>query len=281
MELVVATVADHALMGLGYSEPSAEVPLARLTDDNTTEALATVAEEVPIALVYNGRPYVVVMGSPLDLEDLAVGFSLTEGVVASAGDIRRLDVVRASHGIELQMEIADDDAARLDERTRSMASRTGCGLCGIASIDDVLRMPARLPQTLDVTRDAMWSALEALSREQTLNNQTNTAHAAGWATSDGVLRVVREDVGRHNALDKVLGALARTNRRAADGFIIITSRASYEMVQKAALCGVELVAAISRPTGLAIRLAVASGVTLVGLLRGRTANVHSHPERIT
>jgi FdhD protein len=221
------------------------------------------------------------MGSPLDLEDLAVGFSLTEGVVASAGDIRRLDVVRASHGIELQMEIADEDAARLEERSRSIASRTGCGLCGIASIDDVLRMPARLPQTLDVTRDAMWSALEALSREQTLNNQTNTAHAAGWATSDGVLRVVREDVGRHNALDKVLGALARTNRRAADGFIIITSRASYEMVQKAALCGVELVAAISRPTGLAIRLAVASGVTLVGLLRGRTANVHSHPERIT
>ena len=277
----MATVADHALMGLGYSEPSAEFPMARLTDDNTTETLATVAEEVPIALVYNGRPYVVVMGSPSDLDDLAVGFSLTEGVVASAGDVRRLDVVRASHGIELQMEIADEDAARLDERTRSMASRTGCGLCGIASIDDVLRMPARLPHTLDITRDAMWSALDSLSREQTLNNQTNTAHAAGWATSDGVLRVVREDVGRHNALDKVLGALARTNRRAADGFIIITSRASYEMVQKAALCGIELVAAISRPTGLAIRLAVASGVTLVGLLRGRTANVHSHPERIT
>jgi FdhD protein len=142
-------------------------------------------------------------------------------------------------------------------------------------------MPARLAHTLDITRDAMWSALDSLSREQTLNNQTNTAHAAGWATSDGVLHVVREDVGRHNALDKVLGALARTNRRAADGFIIITSRASYEMVQKAALCGIELVAAISRPTGLAIRLAVASGVTLVGLLRGRTANVHSHPERIT
>jgi len=281
MELVVATVADHALMGLGYSEPSAEFPMARLTDDNTTETLATVAEEVPIALVYNGRPYVVVMGSPSDLEDLAVGFSLTEGVVASAGDIRRLDVVRASHGIELQMEIAADDAVRLEERSRSIASRTGCGLCGIASIDDVLRMPGRLDHTLDITRDAMWSALDSLSREQTLNNQTNTAHAAGWATSDGVLHVVREDVGRHNALDKVLGALARTNRRAADGFIIITSRASYEMVQKAALCGIELVAAISRPTGLAIRLAVASGVTLVGLLRGRTANVHSHPERIT
>ena len=277
----MATVADHALMGLGYSEPSASYPIGRLTDDDATADVATVAEEVPVALVYNGRPYVVVMGTPSDLEDLGVGFSLTEGVVASPTDIRRLDVVRASHGIELQMEIAPDDAARLDERTRSMASRTGCGLCGIASIDDVLRMPARLDHTLDITRDAMWSALESLSREQTLNNQTSTAHAAGWASPDGVLHVVREDVGRHNALDKVLGALARDRTRAADGFIIITSRASYEMVQKAALRGIELVAAISRPTGLAIRLAEASGVTLVGLLRGRTANVHSHPERIT
>jgi FdhD protein len=281
MPMAMATVAEHALTGLGYSEPSSAYPIGRLIDAETTDGFATVAEEVPIALVYNGRPYVVVMGTPSDLEDLGVGFSLTEGVVSSAADIQRLDVVRASHGIELQMEIASDDAARLDERSRGMASRTGCGLCGIASIDDVLRMPARLDHTLEVTREAIWLALDSLSRQQVLNNQTSTAHAAGWATSDGVLRIVREDVGRHNALDKVLGALARTEQRAGAGFIIITSRASYEMVQKAALRGIELVAAISRPTGLAIRLAVASGVTLVGLLRGRTANVHSHPERIT
>jgi FdhD protein len=142
-------------------------------------------------------------------------------------------------------------------------------------------MPAPVGHTLHISRDAMWSALDALSHQQTLNSRTNTAHAAGWATPDGVVHVVREDVGRHNALDKVLGALARTERAAAGGFIIVTSRASYEMVQKAALRGIELVAAISRPTGLAIRLAQASGVTLVGLLRGRTANVHSHPERIS
>ena len=281
MESVAVTVADHPLMGLGYTEPSTVYPMSRLTDDRTTIESVTVAEEVPIAFVYNGRPYVVVMGTPADLEDLAVGFTLTEGVVSAERGIQRVDVVRASHGIEIQIEIASADAARLDERARGIVSRTGCGLCGIESIGDVLRMPTPVDHTLEISRDAMWSALDSLSHQQTLNNQTSTAHAAGWATPDGVLHVVREDVGRHNALDKVLGALARSETSAAAGFIIITSRASYEMVQKAALRGIELVAAISRPTGLAIRLAQASGVTLVGLLRGRTANVHSHPERIT
>jgi FdhD protein len=281
MERVTVTVAEHPLMGLGYTEASSVYPMHRLTDGDTSTGSAVVAEEVPIAFVYNGRPFVVVMGTPSDLEDLAFGFSLTEGVVISGRGIQRLDVVRASHGIELQIDIASADARRLDERSRGMASRTGCGLCGIESISEVLRMPTPVGRTLDITRDAMWRALDALSHQQTLNNETNTAHAAGWATSDGVLHVVREDVGRHNALDKVLGALARTDRTASDGFIVITSRASYEMIQKAALRGIELVAAISRPTGLAIRLAAVSGVTLVGLLRGRTANVHSHPERIT
>jgi FdhD protein len=274
------TVAELALMGLGYTESSSVTPIARLTDDGSAVELVTVAEEVPIAFVYNARPYVVVMGTPSDLEDLAVGFSLTEGIVASEGDIQRIEIVRASHGIEIQIEIAEADAARLSERSRGMASRTGCGLCGIESINDVLRMPPRLSHTLDIARGAMWTAFDALSNQQLLNNQTNTVHAAGWATPDGVLRVVREDVGRHNALDKVLGALAREGKPASAGFIIITSRASYEMVQKAALRGIELVAAISRPTGLAIRLAQASGMTLVGLLRGRTANVYSDTSRI-
>jgi FdhD protein len=281
MERVTVTVADLALTGLGYTESSSVTPIVRLADDGSAVELVTVAEEVPIAFVYNARPYVVVMGTPSDLEDLAVGFSLTEGVVTSERDIQRVEIVRASHGIELQVEISTADAQKLTERARGMASRTGCGLCGIESISDVLRMPTRLSHTLDITRDAMWSAVDALAHQQSLNNQTNTAHAAGWATPDGVLHVVREDVGRHNALDKVLGALAREERAASAGFILITSRASYEMVQKAALRGVELVAAISRPTGLAIRLAQASGITLVGLLRGRTANVYSDTSRIT
>jgi FdhD protein len=272
---------DRLLNRLGYSEPSSQRPMWRLAEGEGDMGLATVAEEVPIALVYNGRPFVVVMGTPADLEDLAVGFSLTEGVVASEGGIERVAVVKANHGIELQIEIGSADATRLEERARGIVSRTGCGLCGIETINDAIRLPNRLDFTLDLSREALWRASEELSQQQTLNNETNTVHAAAWADTQGVLKFVREDVGRHNALDKVLGALARERVSATGGFVLVTSRASYEMVQKVAVCGVELIAAISRPTGLAMRMAQAAGVTLVGLLRGRTANVYSCPQRIT
>jgi formate dehydrogenase accessory protein FdhD len=274
-------IAEHPLAGLGYTHPSASRPLLRIGDEGSSSASAIVAEEVPIALVYNGRPYVVVMCTPSDLEDLAVGFSRTEGIVNDSSLIERVDVVRASHGIELQIQIPATSADRLEDRTRALVSRTGCGLCGVETINDALRVPAALSSRLVVASDALWVAGTELSRQQTLNNETNTVHAAGWALPDGSLRVVREDVGRHNALDKVLGALARLRTNPADGFIVVTSRASYEMIQKAAVCGVELVAAISRPTGLAIRFAEAAEMTLVGLLRGRSANVYCHPERIT
>jgi FdhD protein len=148
-------------------------------------------------------------------------------------------------------------------------------------IRDAIRLPEKLPHALDISRDALFLAIHELGKQQTLNNETNTVHAAAWANQFGELQVVREDVGRHNALDKVLGALGRADTRIRDGFIVITSRASYEMVQKAAVFGVELVAAVSRPTGLAVRFAQMAGVTLVGLLRGQTANVYSHPRRIT
>jgi FdhD protein len=171
-------------------------------------------------------------------------------------------------------------AERLEARSRALVSRTGCGLCGVETITEALRVPSPLSSRLTVTADALWSAGAELARQQTLNNETKTVHAAGWALADGRLSVVREDVGRHNALDKVLGALARSGTNPADGFIVVTSRASYEMIQKAAVCGVELVAAISRPTGLAIRFAEAAEMTLVGLLRGRSANVYCHAERI-
>jgi FdhD protein len=273
-------VTDHPLAGLGYAGVSDERPLVRISGDHDERSSACVAEETPIAVVYNGRPYVVVMGTPADLEDLAVGFSITEGVVNAAAGIERIDVVRASHGIELQVQIGDAAAARLDDRARSIAARTGCGLCGIERIGDVLRMPDTVARSLLLPRAALWRASAELARSQSINGDTNAVHAAGWATADGVLHVAREDVGRHNALDKVLGALARGGTAASSGFVVVTSRASYEMVQKAAICGVELVAAISRPTGLAIRFAESADVTLVGLLRGTTANVYSHPERI-
>jgi FdhD protein len=281
MAIAGMAVTEHPLSGLGYVRPSASRPLLRIGDDGSTTGSAVVAEEVPVALVYNGKPYVVVMGTPADLEDLAVGFSLTEGVADDNSQIERIDVVRASHGIELQIQIPAAIAERLEDRARGLVSRTGCGLCGVETINDALRVPLQVSSRLLITPEALWAAGAALAHQQTLNNLTNTVHAAGWARLDGTLHVVREDVGRHNALDKVFGALARQRMNPADGFVVVTSRASYEMVQKATICGVELLAAISRPTGLAIRFAEAAEMTLVGLLRGRSANVYSHPERIT
>jgi len=274
-------VTDDPLVGLGYARPSERKDFIRIEGRDAAPASAVVAEEVPVALVYNGRPYVVVMGTPTDLEDLAVGFSVTEGVVAGAGDLRGVDVVRASHGIEVQMEVSAADAERLSDRARGLVSRTGCGLCGVETINDALRVPSVVGSSLVVTPDAVWTAARELSRRQTVNNETSTGHGAAWATPDGEVHVVREDVGRHNALDKVFGALARAGRTASGGFVVVTSRASYEMVQKTAMCGVELLAAISRPTGLAIRFADAANVTLAALVRGESGNVYSHPRRIS
>jgi len=274
-------VTDDPLVGLGYARPSERKDFIRIEGRDATSGSAIVAEEVPVALVYNGRPYVVVMGSPTDLEDLAVGFSVTEGVVAGPGDVRGVAVVRASHGIEVQMEVSAADAERLSDRARGLVSRTGCGLCGVETINDALRVPAVVGNSLEVSPDAVWRAARELSRRQTVNNETSTVHGAAWATPDGEVHVVREDVGRHNALDKVFGALARAGRAANGGFVVVTSRASYEMVQKTARCGVELLAAISRPTGLAIRFADAANVTLAALVRGESGNVYSHPHRIS
>jgi FdhD protein len=271
---------SHTFFALGYSEPTSQTPMFRLSESDTSSGLATVAEEVPVALVFNGRPYVVVMATPLDLEDLATGFSLTESIVDEAAGVEHVDVVKATHGIELQVRIGTADAQRLEERSRALVARTSCGLCGIERIKDVLRVPEKIPHTLDISRDALFLAGHELSKRQTLNNETATVHAAAWANAFGEIQLVREDVGRHNALDKVLGAMARGGVAARDGFIVVTSRASYEMVQKAALRGVELVAAISRPTGLAVRFALDAGVTLVGLLRGTSATVYTAPERI-
>jgi len=280
MAIAGMAVTDHPLLGLGYTRPSGTRSFLRIDADGVRETSSVLAEEVPIALVYNGRPHVVVMGTPTDLEDLAVGFSRTEGIVDESSQIERVDVVRASHGVELQIHIPDASAIRLEERTRGIVSRTGCGLCGVETINDMLHVPARVGSRLHVTADAMRTVSADLSRQQTINNETSTVHAAAWATPDGELHVIREDVGRHNALDKVLGALARMGMDPSAGFVIVTSRASYEMVQKAATCGVELLAAISRPTGLAIRFAEAADMTLIGLLRGNTANIYCRPERV-
>ena len=265
----------------GADVPVRERALVRLDGAARTDAGAPVAEEVPVAFVYSGRSHVVMMCSPGDLEDLAYGFSLTEGIVENAQEIERIDVSRHNRGVELAITIPAARAAQLAQRTRALAGRTGCGLCGVEAIDDAVRAVRPVTSALSVNAAALWRAGSALDAHQPINRETHAVHAAAWARPDGTLAVVREDVGRHNALDKVLGALARAGTAAGDGFLVVTSRASFELVQKAAAAGVSLLAAVSRPTGLAVRIAEASGITLVGLLRGSTANVYSHSERIT
>jgi len=273
--------ADDGLSGLGYAEPISSHRVARIGDEGASDGFAPIAEEVPVALVYNGRSHVVVMATPANLEDLAYGFTLTEAIVSTVSGIERVDVVKASHGIELQIQIPSRAADALEQRTRGLVARTGCGLCGVETIKEAMRLPVKVGSGLSITQDALWRASTELSQRQALNAETHSIHGAAWAAADGETIFVREDVGRHNALDKLFGALARDGRMPSAGFVVITSRASYEMVQKAATCGVELLAAISRPTSLAIRFAEASGMTLVGLLRGRSANVYSRPDRIT
>jgi FdhD protein/phenylacetyl-CoA:acceptor oxidoreductase accessory protein len=265
---------------IGYAKPVRELDFLRLDDGARAPARSAVATEVPVAVVYNGRPHVVMMCTPQDLEDFATGFTVTEGI-AAARDVRRLDVVRYSRGIEVQVEIPGQDAERLASRARTLTGRTGCGLCGVEVIEEALRETPPVRAATTFHPGSLWKAGDALRLHQPLNNATNAIHAAAWCTADGEPRVVREDVGRHNAVDKVIGALARAGDIVAgNGFLLVTSRASYELVQKSAVAGIPLLAAVSRPTALAVQLAQDAGITLVGLLRGRTANVYTHPARI-
>jgi FdhD protein len=252
----------HPLLGLGHRAPVERRRLTRLNGADAAAGEAAVAEEVPVAL------------------DFAVGFTVSEGIVESAAEITRVEAIRLAEGVELQLTIPDAAAARLETRGRALIGRVGCGLCGVESIRDVLREPRVIPAEPRIAIGALWRAERELPARQVWNDQTGALHAAAWATDEGVPEIVREDVGRHNALDKVIGALARSGGNPEEGFILVTSRASYELVQKAAAVGVRLLAAVSRPTGLAIGLAEACGMTLVALLRGTTANVYAHGERL-
>ncbi len=277
---------------LGNLPPAQTRKFVRVDGGALAPDSGAVAEEVPVAFVYGGKPHVVMMCTPADLEDLAVGFTLSEEIVIAAAEITRVDVVRHARGIEVQMELPPAAQARVAARTRALAGRTGCGLCGIDAIENAIRPPRAIASDATFSAEAITRAGDALAAQQPVNNETRAVHAAAFADADGTLRIVREDVGRHNALDKVIGALARDGARGhggaaasatdpAGGFFVVTSRASYELVQKVAVAGSPLLAAVSRPTGLAIRFADEAGLTLVGLLRGRTANIYTHPVRIT
>ncbi|MCA6125389.1 formate dehydrogenase accessory sulfurtransferase FdhD [Bradyrhizobium sp. WSM 1704] len=239
-----------------------------------------IPEETALALTYNGGTYAVMMGTPEDLDDFAVGFSLSEGVVQSADEIETLDIVELDDGIELRMWLKSEKADRLAERRRQIAGPTGCGLCGIDSIAEAVR-PAAVVQAGRVfaPREIM-SAMAAVAPLQEINHQTRAVHAAAFWTDGRGIVALREDVGRHNALDKLAGALARNEVAASDGMVLLTSRVSVEMVQKTAALGAPLMVAVSAPTALAVRMAEAAGVTLVAIARSDGFEIFTHPERV-
>jgi len=239
-----------------------------------------VADEVPVALEYNGISHAVMLATPLDLEDFALGFSLSEGILEDAGELYGVEEEASELGITLHLTVSAGAFARLKERRRSLTGRTGCGLCGTESLAHVARTLPVLPATAPLERAAIARAMSQFCALQTLQQATGAVHAAAWCSADGEVRWLREDVGRHNALDKLIGALAHHGVDAASGFIAVTSRASFEMVQKTVAAGVPLLAAVSAPTSFAVATAERAGLTLVGFARQQDLVVYCRPERL-
>lgn len=257
------------------------VPATRWVGGVGTSVSEEVIEETPVAIVYNRIPHVVMMATPKDLEDFALGFSITEELIPSRHDLLDVRVEKYSQGVELNVTVTESCETVIAGRTRRLAGRTGCGICGADSIAAVVRPVHRVPEGTPISPAAINRAFKELGDYQVLNRASGAVHAAGWAARDGSILLAREDVGRHNALDKLVGTVLRADLDTAEGFVVVTSRASFEMVQKAALLGAPLLAAISGPTGLAVRLATEAGLTLVGFARGDRLTVYSGPERIT
>jgi FdhD protein len=243
------------------------------------QTVDAIAEEVPIAFVYNGVSHVVMMATPQDFHDFAVGFSLTEGIVNSVADIYSVETQKDDNGVLLQIEISSECFAKLKEKRRNLTGRTGCGLCGADSLESAIRWPEQVNNTTTVRHEVLEKTFSELTAKQPLHLKTGATHAAAWADVTGHIKLVREDVGRHNALDKLIGAMS-TAKESNDGFVALSSRISYEMVQKAAVMGIEIVAAVSAPTGLAIELAQKTNVTLVRCNKQRGINIYTYPARI-
>ncbi|MBR0713997.1 formate dehydrogenase accessory sulfurtransferase FdhD [Bradyrhizobium liaoningense] len=249
-------------------------------DGAASEGARLIPEETPIALTYNGGTYAVMMGTPQNLEDFAVGFSLSEGIVTSVDEIQSLEIVRLDDGIELRMWLAPETAGLISERRRHIAGPTGCGICGVESIAEAIRPAAIVPQGERFRHDQVMAAMQAIAPLQSINWQTRAVHAAAfWSPARGIV-ALREDVGRHNALDKLAGALARSRTDASDGMVLLTSRVSVEMVQKTAAIGAPVMVAVSAPTALAVRTAEAAGITLVAIARSDGFEVFTHGGRV-
>ncbi|UPJ66978.1 formate dehydrogenase accessory sulfurtransferase FdhD [Bradyrhizobium sp. 191] len=240
-----------------------------------------IAEETAIALTYNGSTHAVMMGTPADLEDFGIGFSLTEAIVGRKDEIRSIDLIPNELGVEVRMWLDGDCSASLAARRRAISGPVGCGLCGIESLEQARRAPSRVKDRNIVFRARdLLDAMQALSPLQTLNQHTRSVHAAAFWTPRSGIGPVREDVGRHNALDKLAGAVLRDGVSAGEGAVLLTSRVSVEMVQKAAMMGVPVVVAVSAPTALAIQTAKEAGITLVAIARDDGYGVFTHPRRV-
>ena len=239
-----------------------------------------VAEEVPVVLVYNNQPHVVMLATPLNLEDFGLGFSLTEAILQYPAEMLSVRVVQRAKGIEVRMRIPELRFDELQGKGRHMTGRTGCGLCGATTLEQAIRQPHPVGRGVSLDAGQMMAALDEMQQQQALNQLTGSVHAAAWLKPDQGIVPIREDIGRHNALDKLIGALARTGQAFDEGCLLVTSRASYEMVQKAVSVGITVMAAISAPTALAIKLAQECGLTLVGFARNDQHVIYTHPQRI-
>jgi FdhD protein len=250
-------------------------------DGSLNEGPRAVPEETAIAFTYNGGTYAVMMGTPQNLTDFAIGFSLNEGIVRTPGDIMSLDIVDLGDGIELRMWLAQANADRLNERRRHIAGPTGCGICGLDSIAEALRPASVVRQGRSFSSREVMAAMQSIPPLQDINIETRAVHAAAfWMPGRGIV-ALREDVGRHNALDKLAGALAQDKTSATEGMVLLTSRISVEMVQKTAAMGATVMVAVSAPTGLAVRMADAAGITLAAIARADGFEIFTHADRIT
>ena len=253
----------------------ASAPGAR--SDPASDAIAM---EAAVSLSYNGLSHVVMMMTPADLEDFALGFSLSEGIVERPAQIYDIATQAHAQGLEIAITIGNERFQHLKDRRRNLAGRTGCGLCGAESLEQAVRPVPAVDCAAVIEGAAVQRALDALDAWQPLQRSTGAAHGAAWCASDGGIVLAREDVGRHNALDKLVGALARAPEPRGEGFALVSSRASYEMVGKAAQAGIGILVAVSAPTAFAVRLAAEAGITLVAFARTGRLSVYSRPERL-
>jgi FdhD protein len=262
------------------------VPVQRWCNGAVCDAQDAVAQEVPVALEFNGLSHAVMLATPADLEDFALGFSLTEGLVDHLGQVHDLEIDRSAQGITVALTVASACFARFKDRRRSMAGRTGCGLCGAENLAQALRPTTELSASVSTySPEAVLRGMNQLRSHQALLAATGATHAAAWCDAQGQLHALREDVGRHNALDKLIGALLRPASPwlalgPQAGFVVVSSRASHEMVQKTAAAGIALMAAVSGVTALAIDTAARSGLCLVGFARPPQFSVYTHCQRL-